>query len=161
MASGDQLFAFVPNQHEPPVTDYGTWSLRNSHPVIEFDAATKETVYFSAIMPVDIPAGGVDVKITCMAATATTGTIGWLIAFEHMSDGTDLDADSFDAENTATAVTVPTTSGESFVVTKNVAAADTDAIGAGDAFRLRIARDVATDTASGYAQLLGVEGVEP
>lgn len=159
MASGNTLVTFGPFQNEPPSTNYATLNTRNAHPVLEFDTTTQESAIFSAILPRNYAGGGITVYIHWMAASATTGTIGWDVSFERMSDATtDLDADSFASAQTITAATVSGTSG--IVTVTNVAVtngANMDNIAVGEAFRIMVRRDVANDNATGDAQLLAVE----
>lgn len=114
---------------------------------------------FTGYMPRSYAGGGITVQLHWMAATATAGTIGWDVSIERVSDSaTDLDSDSFAAAQTVNAVEVNATSG----VPSTGSAAFTngsqmDNVVAGDLFRLRVRRDVATDTAAGDAQLLGIE----
>lgn len=159
MASGETLLVLTPLSNEPPATNYATLNTRNAHPVLEFDTTTQEAAIFTAILPRNYAGGGITVYLHWMAASAITGTIGWDVAFERMSDATtDLDADSFATAQTVTAATVPGTTG--VVEVTNVAVsngANMDSIAVGESFRLRIRRDVANDSAAGDAQLLAVE----
>lgn len=160
MASGNTLLVFLPANNEPPSTNYATLDTRNGHPVLNFDTTTQETAIFSGIMPQNYAnTTGVTVYLHWLAASATSGTIGWDVTFENDSDGTDLDSDSWATAQTVTAATVPGTSGVETIT--NVACAKgataMDTVVAGNAFRLRIRRDVANDTAAGDAQLISVE----
>ena len=159
MASGNTLVTFGPLQAEPPSTNFAALSLRNQHPVLAFDATTAETVYFSGVMPRHYAGGGITLYTHWAAATATSGTIGWLAALERIGDGSqDLDADGWAADQTITAATVPGTAGLVDITSVAISAgAATDSIAAGEAFRLRITRDVANDTAAGDAHLVGIE----
>jgi hypothetical protein len=159
MASGNTLCIFTASSNEPPVTNYATINTRNAHTILQFDATTQETALFTSIMPRNYAGGGVTVYVHWTAATATTGTIGWLVAFERMSDATtDLDTNSFATTATVTAATVPATTGVMSVT--NVAitnGANMDSIAVGDSFRLQISRDVTNDTAAGDAELHAIE----
>lgn len=159
MATGDTLLAFFPSDNEPPVINYATLDTRNSHPVLDFDTTTAEAAIFTGVLPRNYAGGGITVYIHAALTSAITGTLGWLVAFERMSDATlDIDADSFAADQTVTAATVPGTSG--VVLVLNVAVtngANMDSIAVGESFRLRIKRDVANDTAAGDAELIAVE----
>lgn len=157
MSSGDTLLIFHPLQNEPPAANYATIDARNGHYVLDFDATTQEAAYFSGLMPRLYGGGGVTVYLHA-TSDATSGTLGWLVAFERLDAGTDIDADSFASDQTATAATVPGTSGQPLVLSVAVSnGANMDGIAAGDAFRLRVQRDVANDTAAADANLLMVE----
>jgi len=159
-ASGDTLQIFTPQQNQPPSTNYATFNTRNGHLVLEFDTTTQETVIFAGIMPRNYANGNLVVTVQWMAATATSGTIGWGVTFERDNDANnDLDADAWATEQIITAATVDATSGKvkTTSVTCTAGATGTASIGPGEAFRLRVRRDVANDTATGDAQLLSVE----
>jgi hypothetical protein len=156
MATGQTLAVFGVLANEPPATNFATFNERNGHPVLEFDTTTAESAIFSGIVPRHYAGGGITVYATWMAKTAVAGTIGWTVEFERMN--TDLDADSFASAQTITAATVDGTSG--IPSTTNVAVsngANMDSIAVGEAFRIRITRDVSNDTAAGDAQLIAVE----
>ena len=160
MASGDTLASFFPTAYEPPATNYATFSVRFQRPVLQFDTTTQETAIWSGLMPRHYAAGNLIVEVTWAAATATTGTIGWDVTFERVEEGVlDVDADSFATAQTITAATVPGTTGitDHTSVTCTAGATATDSIAAGELFRLRVRRDVATDTAAGDAELYAVE----
>ena len=159
MASGDTLLIFTPFHNEPPSSNFATLGMRNGHPILQFDTTTSWSAVFSAIMPQNYAnTTGVTVYIGSTLASATSGTLGYLVSFERMDGATDLDADSFAGTTTLTAATVPGTSGfpflQSIAVTKG---ANMDSVVAGDGFRLKIARDVANDTAAGNSEIVFVE----
>jgi len=160
MASGDTLAIFTPAGYEPPATSYATFNVRNQHPVLDFDTTVQETAIWTGKMPQNYAGGNIVVHLLWCAATATTGNIGWGVTFEEVLAGTlDIDADSWATEQIVTAATVSGTAGitTSTSVTCTAGAAGTDSVSAGDVFRLRVRRNVATDTAAGDAQLLAVE----
>ena len=150
-------------QGAPPPSNPATFNVRNGTPVLEFDTTTQEATVFVGVLPTGYAGGGLKVTVHWAAATATSGTIGWDAAIERIGVGSqDLDADGFATAQTITAATVPGTSGH--VATSNVTLTDgaqIDSLAAGEAFRLRIRRDVANDTATGDAQLLTVVVEEP
>jgi hypothetical protein len=159
-ASGDTLAVFGPAANQPPATNYAALTVRNGHLVLAFDTTTQQTAIFAGVMPRNYGGGGLTVALAWMAATATTGTIGWGVTFERMNAANhDLDADAWATEQIITAATVDATSGKVTVtsVAITAGAAGTDSLAAGDAFRIRIRRDVANDTATGDAHLLDVE----
>lgn len=158
MASGNTLLILGPLGNEPPASNYATLDTRNGHPVLDFDPTTQETAIWSAIMPRNYSGGGITVYVH-WTSDSTTNTVGWDVSLERNTDGgDDIDSDSFATAQTVTAATVPGTSGVPKVT--NVAitnGANMDSVAAGDAFRLRVRRDVAGDSSAGDAQLLMVE----
>jgi hypothetical protein len=159
MASGNTLLVLNPLSVEPPPSAFATLDLRNQHPLLEFDTTTAEAALWTAIMPRHYAGGGITVYLHWTATTAVTGTVGWTVEIERMSDSaTDIDSDSFASAQTVTAATVPGTSG--VVAVSSVAisnGANMDSVVAGDSFRIRIKRDVANDNAAGDAELLMIE----
>lgn len=148
--------------NEAPATNYATVDTRNGHVVLDFDTTTQESAIFSGVLPPTYSGGGVTVSVYCALTSATTGTVGWDVAFERIdASSLDIDADSFATAQTITATTVPGTSGQVLKMSVNVAnGAAMDSLAAGEAFRLRIRRDVANDSATGDAELLRVTMVE-
>lgn len=159
MASGDTLAKFFPQQAEQPSSNYGSYATRNAHGLIEFDDTTQQAVMFKDILSRNYSGGGVTVYVHWGAKTAITGTGGWVVDFERVSNNQqDIDSDGFGATSTVTAVTVPGTSG--FITINSVAVTNgtnMDSIAVGEGYRLRIRRDVANDNAVGNLQLWGVE----
>lgn len=159
MASGDLLAALSPRDYEPPATLYALLGVRNQHPTLVFDSATQWTAVWTVPrMPTNY-AGGNLVVAVLWSAVPTTGNVGWGATFERMLAGTlDIDADNWATEQIITATTVSGTSGVELLtsVTCTAGAAGTSSVAAGDAFRLRLRRDVATDTAAGNAEVLAV-----
>lgn len=162
MASGQTLIVWLASDFEAlsPTNTPGL-TVRNNHQVLGFDTAPAgvEYAYFKGILPRNYAGGGITVYVHYAMASATTGTCGWLVAFERIGDGSqDIDADGFAGNQTITAVTVPGTSGNVDIV--NVAVTDganIDSIAVGEVFRLRITRDTASDTAAGDGQLVAIE----
>lgn len=159
MATGQTLCVFRAGDNEPPASNYATVDTRNGHLVLDFDDTTQEAALFTGVLPRNYASGGITVYLHWAATSATTGTVGWDVAFERIGAGSqDLDADGFATAQTVTAAAVDGTSGN--VKITNVAVTDganIDSIAVGEAFRLRVRRDVANDTAVGDAELLAVE----
>jgi hypothetical protein len=147
-----------PFHNEAPSSNYATLDTRNGHPCLDFDTTTQETAIFSGALPADYSGAGVTVHLWCSLTSATSGTVGWDVAFERMdASSLDIDADSFGSATTVTATTVPGTSGQFLKMSVNVSnGANMDSLAAGEMFRLRLRRDVANDTATGDAELLRV-----
>jgi hypothetical protein len=159
MASGDTLVVFTPLHNEPPSSDPATLDTRNQHPVLDFDPTTNESAVFSGVMPRNYDGGGVTVYLHYAMSSATSGDVDWDVSFERIGDQQlDIDSDSFAAVNSVDNTTVPGTSGNVDIVnTTFTDGADMDSVAAGEAFRLKITRDAASDTAAGDAELLAVE----
>lgn len=159
MASGDTLAVFTPLHNEPPASGYATLDTRNSHPVLDLDAAANEDAVFSGVMPQHYAGGGVTVYLHYAMSSATSGDVDWDVAFERIGDQQlDIDGDSFAAVNSADNTVVPGTSGLVDVVSVAfTAGADMDSVAAGESFRLKVTRDAASDTATGDAELIKVE----
>jgi len=151
---------FFPADNEPPSSNYATLDTRNSHPVLDFDTTTQETAIFRSIVPEGtVLTGGVTVCLQFAATSATSGTIGWVVGWERIaSGGIDIDSDSWGTDQTVTATTVSGTSGITTLTSVNFSQAQLpSSLAAGEMYRIRVRRDVATDTATGDAELLGVE----
>lgn len=159
MASGDTLLIFKPNSAKQPSSNFATRDERNSHSVLDFDDTTNESAIFEGVMPQAYAGGGVTVYLHYAMTSATTGDVDWDAAFERIGDQQlDIDADSFAAVNSVDNTTVPGTSGSVDIVSIAFTnGADMDSVAAGEAFRLQITRDAASDTATGDAELLAVE----
>jgi hypothetical protein len=159
MASGETLLIFTPLHNQPPASGAATLDLRNSHPVLDFDAAAAEDAIFGAILPRHYAGGGLTVILTWMATSATSGDVKWNAAIERDDSGTDLDADSFASAQTTT-TTAPATSGAP--ITTSIAftsGAQMDSLAVGEKFRLKVTRDAAAggDTMTGDAEILAIE----
>jgi hypothetical protein len=155
MAAGDFLIGFTPHQYEPPPSNFATPDLRNSHPVLDFDAATNESANFTGFMPWHYGGGGVTVYIGYSMTSATSGDIDWDVAFERIGDQQqDVDSDSFASVQSVDNTTVPGTSGNVDVVTIAFTnGSQMDSVAAGEMFKIRITRDASSDTATGDAEL--------
>ena len=159
MASGDTLLTFTALGNEPPVSNAATLDLRNGHPVLDFGGPMNESAVFAAVMPRHYAGGGVTVYLHYAMTSATSGDIDWDVAFERIGDQQqDMDSDGFAAVNSVDNTTVPAASGKVDVVSVALAdGAEMDNVAAGEGFRLKITRDVLSDTAGGDAELRFVE----
>lgn len=158
MATGDLLRDFAPEGgYYTPDTNFPTPDRRNLMPVLDFDATTQETVYFKGRLPSWYGGNGFDVAITSAMTSAVAGTVAWDIAFARLNDNNqDIDALAFDTATGTGGTTVNATSGKTVTQTATIAVADTDALAANEWFIVRVRRDVATDTATGDAELVGI-----
>lgn len=121
-----------------------------------FDASTEEWLTWQFRMPADY-ASGLAAKCQYKMASATTGGVTWDVRVSATSDGDsqDVDAQDFDAANTAT-VTVPGTVG--YLDEASVTVTNAGSVAAGDFVVVRLARavDDAGDTASGDAEFVAL-----
>ncbi len=110
-------------------------------------------------MPQHYGGGGVTVYLHYAMTSAVSGDVDWDAAFERIGDQQqDLDADGFAAVQSVDNTTVPGTSGLVDVVSIAFTdGAQMDSVAVGEAFRLQVTRDAASDTASGDAELVAVE----
>jgi hypothetical protein len=159
MASGQTLAIFTPQHNIPPSSNYATLDLRNGQLVLEFDAATDESAYFTGILPRNYAGGGLTVNIVWAADTATSGACRWQASIERCN--TDMDSDSFASAQSAGSTTngtsgIPTTTAITFTD-----GAQMDSLAVGETFRLKINRDAdgtsGTDDMTGDAQLIAIE----
>lgn len=158
MASGDTLGVFLPLANEPPTANYATLDIRNAQPVLDFDASTDESAIFSDVMPRHYATGGIVASIAWAATSATAGNVVWLGAFERQNASQDLDSDSFSSAISATG-TASATNGAPTYTEITFTTGQIDGIQVGERYRLKLTRDadVAGDTMTGDAELLGVE----
>lgn len=159
MASGDTLIVFTAQDNVPPSSNYATLDLRNNHLVLDFDDATNESAVFQGVMPRHYGGDGLTVYIHYAMASAESGDVDWDVALERIGDQQqDIDADGFAAANSVDNTTVPGTSGLVDIVSVTFTdGADMDSIAVGEAFRMKVTRDAASDTATGDAELYAVE----
>lgn len=158
MASGDTLATFTAAANEPPASGYATLDTRNSHLVLDFDAASDEAAVFRGVLPSNYAGGGATVDVYWMATSATTGDVVWTAAWEENDpNNVDLDADSFGTASTVT-TTTDGTSGQVVESTLTITHANMGSPAAGDPFRLKITRnaDDAADTMTGDAELIAI-----
>lgn len=159
MASGDTLLLFHPYNNEPPSSNFATLDVRNLHPVLDFDATTNESAVFTGIMPRHYSGSGITVYLHYAMTSAESNTVDWDVAFERIGDQQlDIDGDSFESVNSVDDTTVPETTGLVDIVSVAFTdGADMDSVAIGEAFRLKVTRDAASDDAAGDAELLMVE----
>ena len=163
MASGDTLAIFGPLDGEPPATNYATLDTITAatgvRPVLDFDGATDETIIFSGVMPSNYDGGG----ITCVAWAATsagnTANVALEMAFEQVADGGNLAAggSDFAAVNTTGAVAGAATNILFDLTCTFTDGADMDSVVAGDAYRLKVTRDIGIASNTDDLQLLVIE----
>jgi len=142
-----------------PATNYATKDIRNVYPVLDFDASTNESTIFIGLMPQQYRGGNIEARLFFSMTTATSGDVDWSIQFERISSSDqDIDSDSYSSATSIVDVAVPSTSGVVTVSSITVTSgANMDNVVAGDMFAIQITRGASDDTASGDAELLGVE----
>lgn len=122
--------------------------------VLEFDGSTEQAADWTFVAPAALTTA----DLLFVMESATTGNAQWGVSIEAITPGDaspDLDsADSFDTENTGTAVTVPATAG--LLTSQSITLTNDDGIAAGDLVRVRVTYKTAS-TAAGNAYLLAVD----
>lgn len=162
MASGNTLAVFTPQMATFPSSNFATPDLRNNHPVLDFDGATDEEVYFEGVMPAHYSAGSVVVDLYIALSSATSGTSRWQTDFERInSAGPDLDSDSFSGTFQSNGGAASGTSGIPTVISiTHTNGAQLDSLAAGEPFRLKVRRDAdgtsGTDDITTDAELVRV-----
>jgi hypothetical protein len=156
MPAGDTLATLHPLGHTPPSANPGTLFRRNARWYLAFDQTTEEAVYWELLMPRFYSGGDITVNVWSIAAAGlVAGTVCWGGSLERLPVNFDQDGDSFDTEDVSSADTVDGTSGEPILST--ITMTHKDSIVAGDCFRFKLARKVASDNLAGDAQVLAVE----
>lgn len=129
---------------------------RNGHPYAAFDDTVSQELIYTGVLSSTYGGGGLTLTLYWVAASATSGSVGWTAAIERDDEaGIDIDSDSFAAAQTTTA-TAPGTSGQiDYAVITFTDGAQMDGLLAGEAFRLKITRDTGIGgNMTGDAQLL-------
>jgi hypothetical protein len=156
-AAGTKTLArFRSRDNDPPSSSFATIDTRNGLAVLNFvDAAVTSAIFHGSIPEGADLTSGIDVIVSGMALSATTGAARIRVAFER--GNTDLDSDSFDTAAEGN-LTVAATSGQEATVTIRCTALD--GLQAGERFRFQLARvgnDATNDTLSDTWQLRHVE----
>lgn len=162
MASGDTLCIFYPANAEPPSSNYATFDTRNGVLVLDFDDATSESVEFAGFMPRHYDSSGITVTLGWMftsSGTPGTDTCVWDVAFKSVTDDADdLDTKAFGAAKSVTATSATADGEVAYDTIAFTHGAEMDSVAAGEYFRMSVARDAASGTASpGDAELVFVE----
>lgn len=159
MAAGDTILELSPLMAEFPSTTGAARDVRNSQPVLDFDATLDESAMFSAVMPQHYAGGTLGVYLHTSYSTATADSAVWQGAFERIGDGAlDTDTDSFATGNAIT-VAVPDLSGKVTVDAITFGPSEVDGVQAGELFRLKISRlgSTGADDATGDGELKYIE----
>lgn len=159
MASGDLLAFWSAQEHEEPISGSAIFARRNGQPVLRFGASATSTAIFSSILPAAYAGGGLTLRLIWAAAVATLGDVAWGGAVERRS--TDVDVDSFAAQQTASGTTNAT---PGFLTTTSIAfaGATMDGLTANDPLRVQIQRLAGggADTMLGDAELVSATLIE-
>lgn len=162
MSAGQTLAIFTPLHAQPLSASYATIDVRNSHPVLDFDAAAEESTIFGSILSSNYSGNGLVVRIHWAASTATSGDVKWEASIERMDSTFNLDVGSFAAAQSVTTTTAGTAGLVNVSTIALTSGAQMDNLVAAESFRIKIVRDSgdAADTMTGDAELLRVEIVE-
>lgn len=162
MAQGEILFEFYPDGAELPASNYPNRSLRNNHPVLQFDAATDQSCYWTKYLDGRYSGRGITVRLIWAGATATSNNVVWNVGFERLAENDlDIDGDSFASVQAATDAT-QSTSGKLQYTDIAFTNSQIDGLLANELFRLVLTRDAdnGSDNMSGLADVLAVIGIE-
>jgi hypothetical protein len=141
-ATSKPFLVFTAAHNNPPASNPATPDTRNAHPVLDFDGSTDEEAVFPGVLPTGYAGGGLTCEVFVSFTSATSGSVRFQAAIERVNaSGLDVDADSFEAFQSAGG-TAPGTSGHVIVVTiAFTAGSQMDSLAAGEMFRLKIRRD--------------------
>jgi hypothetical protein len=124
----------------PNTTSFPSVASTNGRPVLWFDGATDEECAWSFVAPQGLT-GAMTLLLSCIAASATSGTCRFEATVEAVTpaDALDLDAaTSYDSSNSAGS-SVAATAGHLFSV--SITLTNADSITAGDYVRVLLHRD--------------------
>ena len=158
MASGNSLAEWTALSAETPASNYGSLAVVNNQAVLEFDAATDETVYFSGVLPAQYGGGGLTVSLVWTSATATSGNCVWDVAVERQEAGHAIGADAFAAQQSVTDASPGTAGNLEYATIAFTNGAQMDSLAVNERFRLSVMRDAneGADTMTGDARLVAV-----
>lgn len=161
-AGTNTVLRFFPRDAEPPPTNFGTLDSRNSHPIIDFDPTTAETMCFRDYIPDKTTFHPSSTALTFnadfLATSAITGVLGVSISLERIAPGgIDLDSDNFGTAKSAS-VTVDGTSGKVARVSVGFLLSELPAgLAVGDMLRVRLTRNTAVGSNhAGDAEFVGM-----
>jgi hypothetical protein len=159
MASGASLTPFngyvfaVPSANYPLVGAFGGFNI----PVCRFTNSGVLTAYFPLIMPQFYTGGGVTVFLNWLAETATSGNVGWTIAFSRLNpNNQNFGTPAFGPSQSVAGVAVAGVAGVSKQSSKAVTAGtNMNGIVAGDQFVMSLSRDnTVGSNAAGFADMM-------
>lgn len=161
MASGDTLLIFSAFMNAASAENYATLDTRNLHPVLDFDASASEVALFSSVMPQSYSGGGYKVFVHSAFTSAVAGSAVLQVYFERSGSTSNMATTEF-GPNASMAVNVPAGAGSTVVSSVTIAnGTSANFVGAGEAFRMKIARDNGidggVDNATGDLELRFVE----
>jgi hypothetical protein len=145
-----------PSDSQPPLANFATHDTRNNILVLEYDASTDESAFWTRVIPTQANlASGLLFRNVWMADTATSGTTRW--GNDVWRANSDMDTDSYDTAATAGG-TANGTSG--IPTTTDIINTNLDGLAAGELAVFRSYRDAdgtsGTDDMTGDAQQIGI-----
>ena len=154
MATG-QINLSIPPQMYDATNPPGLEFTAAGRPYLTFQDTTDELCIWTFRMPANYSSAPV-AKIQYSMATATTLEVIVAVEIMAVSDGEDVDTDSYDTANTSAATTVPGTAGLMDEITLTLTNADS--LAAGDYVSVRFRRDAnnAGDDATGDLELWAI-----
>lgn len=158
MASGETLAILLPQNNEPPTSNFAREDRRNNHPVL--DMALNEIAIFSILVPRNYGGNGFTVYEHYAMTSAITNDIALETSFERIGDQQqDLDSDGFASAISTGDIVVPGGSGLVDIISSvHLGGAQIDSLAVGEGGRLKIKRiAVAGSDAAGDLELRFVE----
>jgi hypothetical protein len=157
MAMGAILL--LPGANDYPASNPATPDVLNAVTVLDFDASTDESVFWTFVMPQTYAGGTLTAYVYYTMSSATSGNVVLQVALEAIADGESAASDSFDTVNNSGQVAVPGTAG--LLDVASITLTNKDSVNAGERVRCRLNRDAdsttATDDAAGDLELHAVE----
>ena len=144
-----------------PVLCAATPDVRNSVPVLDFDATVNEVAMFQGLMPREYDGGGLTFTLK-LASTVTTGDMSFKFFLKRIADDADdIDVINFAAPQVNAAMDAPAASGNVKDYTRDFTdGSQMDSIAVGEMFFLLIMRDAqdsTNDDMAGDAELVAIE----
>lgn len=157
-SGGPWQLTFLPTDNRAPATNGAAFDTRNGTDVLDFDATTQETAIFRGTLPRGYADGGLTLRLTVAMTSATSGTVGFDVAFERLNPGASIASDNWGTVTDFPLTTVPGTAGQTAALSVDIPSGSSmSGLQAGEVFRMRVRRTPATDTATGDAELVSAD----
>ena len=161
MAAGQTLASILPQNHEPPVANFGTIDTINAvSPHFLVDLAIGESFIGTFLLPRHYDGGDIKTHLTIAMTSATSDNVRLTTEIEKIGSGKDLTTDAWAAASNTGNVAVPNPDIETFILnTAHTDGAQMDNAIVGDFVRVRVTRIAVTagSDAAGDVEIRGIE----